>query len=766
VLCEGLEGGSANRLILFAIAAGDANGANDLTAVLDWEAANEDGELAWIHVAYAEGFVAGQGGSIWRFVELMGCAFVAGGRKRLCNGDFHPRKPRTRDAVESDDLTTLVGDADCLLDTKFVSLAPSRLKNGEGVVEGDAKNLMHWLWLLLNAGSESSGKGECTKPLVDPSHRTGRECLRFPPRSVYNKQMGPSITVTAPDNEELESDPPKFEPLTLVRVLKERLLRRGVVLAGETALAVQIQWCRSIHDAIAVADRLDGILVIGDEGEATPETIVTLARRGAAGVLVRSWTAKRWEQWPPPEKFVVVGVPGQVAVDATIRLVARLSLAYESHVLRYAQTVHTALATLLHRGAGVNALTDLLEKLSDCAVAVVDPQLQLKAFAEGQRKWLDPTTIGAVCREILQPISVEIPEEGAVISHEPLVLRHEVKGHPVTCVIGAIEMADHAEGWIVLLYETDPPLAHDIAEHCVAVKQASNIIGTELMRVRSVERAEERARGNFVHALLHGRFSNSADLVARAVHHDFPVDGRFGVVVIQARGLIAEDDSPNRLANMAREASRIQPSGERRTMSAVVGDVIAVIRQVSPAGRSGPDQGARELAAFAAAAARSLQGQTDRTVQVSFGRPVTEAKNIGESFREARIALVLSAQLRLTAPSGFSDLRVHSTLLSLAQDGIGRSFTQEILGPLKGAPGKLEEAMRTYVEAGGNINKAARELAVHRNTMLYKLERASSVLGWDMRGAEAQFAVWLALKLDMLARTADLVGRDLDSGGI
>jgi hypothetical protein len=45
--------------------------------------------------------------------------------------------------------------------------------------------------------------------------------------------------------------------------------------------------------------------------------------------------------------------------------------------------------------------------------------------------------------------------------------------------------------------------------------------------------------------------------------------------------------------------------------------------------------------------------------------------------------------------------------------------------------------------------------------MLYKLERASKVLNWDVREAEAQFALWLALKLDMLGRTADSVRRDL-----
>ncbi|MEP7368354.1 MAG: helix-turn-helix domain-containing protein [Dermatophilaceae bacterium] len=557
----------------------------------------------------------------------------------------------------------------------------------------------------------------------------------------------------------------RVDPLTLERLLRGRLLRDGVVLAGDKLLVEEVQWCRSIRDAVAESDRLDGVVVMGDESEATPEVAAALAGRGALALLVRAWSADRWQDRPAPQGLAVVGVPSEIAVDVVARHVARLSLAYESHALQYAQTVHDSLAALLHRGAGVSALTAMLERLSGCAVAVVDPQLQLKAFAEGPQTWLDPTTVGAVCREILQPLLGQDPETGAgVNNHEPLVLRHEIKGRPVTCVIGVIDMGADLEGWIVLVDETDQILDHDIAEQRLVVQQAGTIIGTELMRVRNTERAEERARGNFVHALLHGRFSNHTDLVARAGHHEFPVDGRFGVVVIQARGLIAEGDSPIRLANMAREASRIQSTSVRRTMSAVVGDVIAVVREVAPAGRSGPDPGAHELAAFAAALARRLQRRTDRTISVSYGRPVTGAGSVDESYREARIALGLSLQLQLDAPCGFADLRVHSTLLGLAKDEIGRTFTQELLAPLREAPGELETAVRTYVQTGGNLNQAARDLSVHRNTMLYRLGRASTVLGWDIRDAEAQFAVWLAFKLDMLASTADLVSRDLDLG--
>ena len=77
---------------------------------------------------------------------------------------------------------------------------------------------------------------------------------------------------------------------------------------------------------------------------------------------------------------------------------------------------------------------------------------------------------------------------------------------------------------------------------------------------------------------------------------------------------------------------------------------------------------------------------------------------------------------------------------------------------------KVEEAARTYIVDGGNLTQASRDLNVHRNTMLYKLDRASKVIAQDLRDPETQFSLWLAMKLDLLAKTADSASRTIASG--
>ena len=133
-------------------------------------------------------------------------------------------------------------------------------------------------------------------------------------------------------------------------------------------------------------------------------------------------------------------------------------------------------------------------------------------------------------------------------------------------------------------------------------------------------------------------------------------------------------------------------------------------------------------------------------MRVAFGRPRRGAEKIMESYREARVALDLRERLHLDEACGFDDLRVDSVLLELSQDRrrAGRSPTTSSR-PLQGdSGGGLLEVAQTYVEAGGNLNEAARRLNMHRNTMLYKLNRISRLLQRDIRDADTQFTVWLA----------------------
>lgn len=567
--------------------------------------------------------------------------------------------------------------------------------------------------------------------------------------------------------------PGEAEPqhLTVGRLLQERLLSPARTTASVDVLDNAVTWCLPWDDVAAGGDPLLGVVVHARADQVRAAVLRDLGRRRAAAVVVAGGVGDLTD---PPAEVPVIHVGAHVAFRQLSQLVAELVLARETHVLRYGLRVHRSLVELLYRGAGLAALGHQMARLSGCSAGILDPQYRVLAFERSRDRVFEPAAVADALREDesrradadggpsadTTAVNPEQPHAG------PQVRTLLIDGINATCVLNPILLSGRHDGWVVIVESADPPRPHDIAQHRVVVEQAATIVGTEMLRLRSIEQAEERARGDFVHALLHGRFSDQHELEARSAHYDFPVGATYGVIVANGLSSAGSPDSPTALFQLARHAARVDARPNAHTLATVIGDVLAVIRQVEPAGhRDSPDAEERTLADFARTLQAELERRTHREVAVAYGRCVGGASRIFDSYREARIALGIRNRLGVDQVCGFQDLRVFATLVELAESPQGRAFARDMLAPLRSSRtggNDLEQAVIAYIASGGNLNAAARELHIHRNTMLYKLDRASRLLQLDLREAEHQFAVWLAHKLHLLAETVTVVDRDLN----
>lgn len=554
------------------------------------------------------------------------------------------------------------------------------------------------------------------------------------------------------------------ERLDVARLLEESLLHSVDLLAGEKGLDGYVSWCLPWEGTAEKDARIDGVVLFATVEQLTtagPRGVRAVTERGAAAVFVaadgESLTGSEWSRCGVP----VLLLPAGVDYAALNRLVAELSLSKEAHVLRYGVTVHRSLAELLYRGSGLAALGRQLTQLSSCPVLVLDPHARkLAAEYEGAEEMPAYDAVIAALQALpLTAIDNPGPRTGDLVRTVEL----DVEARRLTCVLSPIVLGGRHDGWVVIVELDAEPQWHELARHRVIVEQATMIIGSEMLRLRSVEVAEERARGDFVHALLHGRFTNTHELHSRAEHYGFDVAATYGVVVARGLGVVAGGDSLSRMLGLARTAAQLMPRSGSQTLATVVGDVLVVVRQTG-GGRGEERTGTEDVATFASLLSRDLARRVDHDVVVAYGRPVQGAERIVDCYREARIALGVCERLRITEVSGYGELRVYAALLDLAEGQRGRLFAEELLTPLRRANrkggGDLEDAVLAYVESGGNLNAAARKLALHRNTMLYKLDRASRALGLDLRDAENQFAVWLAYRIEMLGDVQAAVGRE------
>lgn len=468
----------------------------------------------------------------------------------------------------------------------------------------------------------------------------------------------------------------------------------------------------------------------------------------------------------------IVVVPNGLTYRRASRLVAEKALAQDAHVLAYGVRVNRALGEVLYRGSGLETMAREISRLARCPTFLLDARFGVLAYESLSPAAVpDPSELVRLLPDRLALASAADLGQGE--GQRAFVVRVVLEDRHVTVVAAPMLLGETTYGWVVIVELEEPAAPHDVAQHKVIAGQGAMISGSEILRIRSVEAAEERARGDFVHALLHARFANAHELAARAAHHDFRLKSRYVVVVVEGALEVTSTHGLEQQRALVRSIADPSARKGQRTLTTTVGDLLVVVREEAPSagateqpwGRPVVDRAGSAIDTFASDLHHHLTAKLGPGVLVAYGRAGDGANGVHLSYREARIALGISRRLSLNRVCGYSELRVFAALSEVARTSEGIDFAREVLEPFtkSGYANDLEEVALSYVAHGGNLNAAARELQLHRNTMLYKVERASGLLGMDLRDPESRFTLWLAHRIQTLAEVSALVEGEFGS---
>jgi purine catabolism regulator len=132
------------------------------------------------------------------------------------------------------------------------------------------------------------------------------------------------------------------------------------------------------------------------------------------------------------------------------------------------------------------------------------------------------------------------------------------------------------------------------------------------------------------------------------------------------------------------------------------------------------------------------------------GAETTYHTAMREAMRTADIAASMGSDTSRSLH--FARLGALRLIFHLADNPELRAFQRDVLGPLEVSDlSRRSEFVRTldaFLRAGGNHMRAARDLNVHRNTLIYRLERIQELLGdADLEDPEMRLNLQLALKI-------------------
>jgi purine catabolism regulator len=146
---------------------------------------------------------------------------------------------------------------------------------------------------------------------------------------------------------------------------------------------------------------------------------------------------------------------------------------------------------------------------------------------------------------------------------------------------------------------------------------------------------------------------------------------------------------------------------------------------------------------------RGMLTYQDSRPRCGIGTPAQTLDDWLNSFRQAGQALEMAQRLSEPRPLFYPDLLVYRLLLQIEPSPELKAFQQEILGPLlEHENGKeLIRTLEVYFERNGNLKKTAHNLYIHRNTLIYRLERIQEITSLDLDNPETRLALQLTLHI-------------------
>jgi PucR family transcriptional regulator, purine catabolism regulatory protein len=280
----------------------------------------------------------------------------------------------------------------------------------------------------------------------------------------------------------------------------------------------------------------------------------------------------------------------------------------------------------------------------------------------------------------------------------------------------------------------------------------ADVCAIELAKNRAIAFAVEQTRGDWVQMWLSGTPADDDLMATRAQQAGFDADSLCMVAVFRA---ITAAGTPLPLESLT---PLVRDDMGRRQINGAAGQYVDVIVALYPL----------EDAAQAPRVRRIIEEVRDQLalrassglVGAGISRPTQGLTALREAYREAKDALSIAHELGdMERATFYGDLKLYQLLLALKEHNLEhlRRFYEATLGPLVDhddrKQGDLLRTLNGFFQANGNLAKAAQDLDVHRNTLVYRLERISELTELDLDDADNRLILHLALKIQRVLAT-------------
>lgn len=467
-----------------------------------------------------------------------------------------------------------------------------------------------------------------------------------------------------------------------------------------------------------------------------------LADFGVHGVLATGSVGQDAVEAANDCGVALLSVPEDTSLTTVERAVNSLILNQSARLTERAIEIQRQLTRLSAENRDLTSLLQVMSRSTGKPIAIHDDggELITQIMPYLGRRGLNGRgrALPAPHEEFQQWLRQDAPSMLGAISVSPLgyttVLRVEKR------VAGYLSVIDSADS----LTEFDR----------LVLTYGADVCAIEMAKNRAIATAVELTRGDWIQMWLSGTPADDDLLRTRAQRAGFQPGAHFALAVYRAA-----DDSGQSVP-LESLISLVRDDIARRGINGAVGQYVDVIVVLYPL-----DEDDAAALARARSFVEDLRSQLavrmpHGLVSAGISRPAQGLSSLRDAYREAKDAVGIAHELNdHDATTFYGDLKLYQLLLSLKERNLEhlQRFCQDALGPLlEHDQRKQSDLVRTlsgFFASNGNLAKAAQELDVHRNTLVYRLERIAELTELDLDDSDNRLILHLALKTQRVLAT-------------
>ena len=496
---------------------------------------------------------------------------------------------------------------------------------------------------------------------------------------------------------------------------------------------------------------------IRDNPDALERLIPTLVEKGVAALAIKpvfynDTVPSLMVEQANTLGFPLIQLPKTTSFNEILNPILGEILNRQAVILRRNEEVHARFTNLVLEGGSLSDIAAMLASLQNNPVSIHASTGRLLAFGVPelssqeslQESWIDSLAqIQELCGNTTQLGRLVASRRGRS------QLEHQDRNHEV--LVQHIIVAGEDFGRLVLWLEAGHEFEMNVIE------QAVTVIALELVKLRAVTEVERRFRSFFVEEIIQGKIKSRVEVVSRGQVFGWDLSARFIPVLIEGYSLADStllQDSNHEISRIQRQlwlaVSRATAQYKKGAITADVGARVLVLVRADYQSMGKPTNDLAQVLAETVQA----ESATERnlTVTIGIGRLIEDIMNLKAGLSQAERALEIGHLLNGPGSiTHFGNVGVYRLISSWSDNAEMEVYSKELLGDLAESDRRYGTVFLDTLEAlfrcNFNVKETARRMAVHYNTVRYRVQRIEQVARVQMDSEEDRLNLQLAYRI-------------------